>query len=345
MEEVKSISVISKSALQDHLQRESGLVLVACEGRPIMVLSSGRLVHVLDEVPTVLKDVSIYRIDKWELLDALNGELKLPEKVEKSRSPRVVEFSMSLDLPPELSLKVENAILDFIKRLAHSNLAVSSISASGRVRQGFTGTNILLLRVSMGGYTTGDVPVEALAREMASSVEREVGFEVRVYIKEASFERVSDLPIVRFTRSFVNFRGGRIIEIPLQRQGKVIPKVDRAKLEAEVERLLKEAGISRELVELTKEGGERVSVGSIEREVMSELSGIRGVSLNWVKLTKGASGYRVTIGVDRTSRDVTDSELMNVLREALKRAEGRIKALGRGVGFEGAYLVVERDIY
>lgn len=345
MEELKSISVISKPALQDYLKKESGLVLVACEGKPVVVFSSGRPVHVLDEVPAVLKDVVLYRIDKWELLDALNGELKLPEKVEKSRSPRVVEFSMRLDLPPELSLKVENAILDSIKKLVHSNLAVSSISVSGRVRQGFTGTNIILLRVSMRGFTRGEVDVEKVAREIASSVEREVGFETRVYIAEASFERVSELPIVKFTRGFVNFRGGRIIEIPLQRQGKTIPKVDKAKLEAEVEKLLKEAGISRELVELTKESGERVSVGSIEREIMGELSEVRGVSLNWVKLTKGTSGYRVAIGIARTSRDVSDFELANLFKEVLRRVEGEIKALGGGTGFEGAYLVIERDIY
>ncbi|AIU70417.1 hypothetical protein TEU_08775 [Thermococcus eurythermalis] len=352
MRALKSIPEVNKSELLEYARKEGGLMLVVAGGRPIAALSNGEPVYSPVEVPEVLRDVTLYRIDKWELLDLIHGELELPQTAgtPSEAVPRVVDFSMSLDLPPELMLKVENAVLDFVKKLSRGGrVAVASIRADGRVLQGVTGTNILALSVSAEGYATEDVPLDVIAREMGVIIERAVGFKTRVHVKEANFRVVPRLPLVKFRRKAVDFKGGRIIEVSLHAGKGAGLKIDRAKVEAEVEKLLREAGISQEFVEAAKGDGGHESgetdVGKIEREVLNQFSAVRGISVNWVEVVKAPSGYRVVVGVDRTSKSLSDSKLEETAKGALKRVEEGINALGRGARIEKAYIVIERDIY
>lgn len=352
MRALKSIPEVNKSELLEYAAEKGGLILIWAGGRPIAVLSNGEPVYTLDDIPPVLRDVTLYQIDKWELLDLIHGELEIPQTVGTPSEdvPRVVDFSMSLDLPPELMLKVENAVLDFVKKLSRGGrVAVASIRADGRVLQGVTGTNILALSVSAEGYATEDVPLDVIAREMGVIIERAVGFKTRVHVKEANFRVVPRLPLVKFRRKAIDFKGGRIIEVSLHAGKEAGIKINRAKVEAEVERLLKEAGISRGLIKAMKDesGHENgaADVGKIERGVLNQFSAVRGISVNWVEVVRASSGYRVVVGVDRTSKGLADSKLEEIAQETLKRVEEGIKALGRGTRIEKAYIVIERDIY
>ncbi len=352
MQALESIPEVDRSELLEYAMKEGGLILVVAGGRPVVVLSNGEPVYAPTDVPQMLRDVSLYQIDKWELLDLIHGELELPQMTEEPSEtvPRVVDFSMSFDLPPELMLKVENAVIDFVKKLSREGrVAVASIRAEGRVLQGFTGTNILAIGVSAEGYATEDVSRNAIAREMSATIERAVGFKTRVHVKEANFRVVRRLPLVKFRRKAIDFKGGRIIEVsPHTGKGAGL-KINRAKVEAEVEKLLEEAGISQEFVESAKGNSGRDSlradVGKIERGVLNQLSTVRGISVNWVEVVRGSSGYRVVVGVNRTSKSLSDSRLEKIARGVLKGVEEELKALGMDARIEKAYLVIEHDIY
>ncbi|AMQ19333.1 hypothetical protein A0127_09250 [Thermococcus peptonophilus] len=193
---------------------------------------------------------------------------------------RIIQLNINLEVPPEFALSIENGVIEAVKHLFQKKaVAPSSVHGKGRVRQGFTGTNLLVLRVAVEGYSLGEIELELIADSLKEHIEKELGFKTTVSISELSIQRVGKLPLVRFQRRRVNFRGGRVLEVPLSATGRSV-KVDMDKLQREVEKILQEAGISEELLELTKKEEKSESTGLLERSLVSKLSGIRGITLN-----------------------------------------------------------------
>ncbi|WP_367884910.1 hypothetical protein [Thermococcus sp. JCM 11816] len=215
----------------------------------------------------------------------------------------------------------------------------------GRVRQGFTGTNLLVLRVAVEGYSLGEIGPEVIADSLKEHIERELGFRTTVSISELGIQRVKKLPLVRFQRRKVNFRGGRVLEVPLSAtKGSV--KVDMDKLQKEVEKILQEAGLSEEFLELTKKEEKSESTGLLERSLVSKLSGIKGgITLNWVKVTGSGGNYSLALGINRTSKSLSDVQIVEAVKEAIKGAESEAHAAGVSGRFVSAYVVIEKDIY
>ncbi|WP_297522854.1 hypothetical protein [Thermococcus sp.] len=210
MKVVAKLPSASKAEVRAYTQPK-GIFLVAPGNRPLMVISNGTQKN-LSEVPDIIENAVVYSLDKWELLDLLHGSLKLPEVEEpatpRPEEPKVIDLSLNIKLPAELLLKAESAILDSLRTLrSRRDIAVESLEANGRLLQGFTGRNILVLSVQLSGYSRGEVQPEDIAEEMASSLRKSLGFETRVHIKRAAFKTVPQVPLVRFTRNPIRSKG------------------------------------------------------------------------------------------------------------------------------------------
>lgn len=358
MELLKSRPLMTKNELLGYVNSASGFILVVSEGIKPVLFSNGRPVSANFELPEVIRNVSIYSLDKLEALDFLHGDLKLPNDTQPgdaqsetrpqdtlSEAPRIVQLDINLEVPPEFALPIENGVIEAVKHLFQKkSVALSVVHGKGRVRQGFTGTNLLVLRVTVEGYSLGEVGPEVIADSFKEHIERELGFKTTVSISELSIQRVKKLPLVRFQRRKVNFRGGRVLEVPLSAaRGSV--KVDMDKLQKEVEKILQEAGLSEELLELTKKEEKSESTGLLERSLVSKLSGLRGITLNWIKVTGSGGNYSLALGINRTSKSLSDVQIVEAVREAIKGAESEAHAAGVSGRFVSAYVVIEKDIY
>ncbi len=346
MKVVAKLPSASKAEVRAYTQPK-GIFLVAPGNRPLMVISNGTQKN-LSEVPDIIENAVVYSLDKWELLDLLHGSLKLPEVEEpatpRPEEPKVIDLSLNIKLPAELLLKAESAILDSLRTLrSRRDIAVESLEANGRLLQGFTGRNILVLSVQLSGYSRGEVQPEDIAEEMASSLRKSLGFETRVHIKRAAFKTVPQVPLVRFTRNPIRSKGGRIIR--LLRGEQQVPKIDRKKLEREVERLLSEAGVSEEFLSAIKSERGEINPSIVEKEIIREIPHSRGISVRWVRAVRTGAGYTVTIGIERTSRSFSDDKIAELFRGILKKAEENLRIRGLGGSVEGGYVVVERDVY
>ncbi len=346
MELVITLPSVRRDELRRYINNDAPFFLVASRGKPLLVLSKGTE-RQLSEVPELIKDVAIYAMDRWEILDLLNGELELPVPDGKVRAPNVIDLSISLDGPVELLIKVEGALLEALRELGPKySVAVESIKARGDLIQGFTGRNIFILNMEFSGYSLDDLPLKELAREVEGVLGRELGFDARVHITNAELRKTSKLPLVRFTRAPIVPAGGRIIELSLRKKmSRRIPGINKKRLEVEVERLLKEAGVSQELLSALKSEKKEVSPALIEREVVRRLPNVKGLRVNWVKAIKTGEGYAVAIGIDRTSRSLSDEKIRDLFEGVLKRAFTSLKAEGIEEDLTIGYVVIEKDVY
>lgn len=353
MELLKSRPVMTKNELLGYIKGQGGFILVVSNDTSPLLFSNGQPVLSDFQLPAIIKNVSIYSLDKLEALDFLHGDLKLPAEYQReARSgdsspavPRTVQLNIDLEVPPEFALPIENGVIEAVRHLFQKKaVALSSVHGKGRVRQGFTGTNLLVLRAAVEGYSLGEIGPEIIADSLKEHIERELGFKTTVSISELSIQRVEKLPLIRFQRRKVNFRGGRVLEVPLSAtKGSV--KVDMDKLQKEVEKILQEAGLSGELLELTKKEEKSESTGFLERSLISKLSGINGITLNWVKVTGTGGNYSLALGINRTSKSLSDVQIVEAVREAIKGTESEAHAAGVSGRFVSAYVVIEKDIY
>ncbi|MBP1910887.1 hypothetical protein [Thermococcus stetteri] len=351
MELIESRPLMDRDELLRYVSERDGFILVTPKNARPILFSKGRLMGDPQALPAKLEGVSIYSLDRWEVLDFLNGELKLPaqkspevEKEEpKPETPKSISLELSLEVPPEFELSVENGIIGALRHLFQRNrIVVSRIEASGRVKQGFTGTNLLILRVSVEGYSTGEADKELVAGTIKEYVERELGFKTTVAIREFKLERVERLPVLRLQRRALQFRGGRVLEVPLSTSRTV--KVDKNRLEKEVERILQEAGITEEFLSF-KEGEKSRDTGIFEDWIREELAKLKGITLNWVRVGGNEHGYSLAVGINRVSRALSDVKIVEAVKEAVRRAEAEASAAGIGGHFRSAYVVIEKDIY
>ncbi len=354
MEPLGSWAKINKDDLLRSLSGREGFILVIASGIPPVLFSNGKPLGGPVNLPAVMERVRIYSLSKFEALDFLHGELKLPEPETPGESPGEeapqevpgsVTLTLNLSLPPEVLVPVENGVVESVRHLfQRKKVVIQSISGSGKIRQGFAGANILLLRIKLEGYSTEEVDASEVAEAIKSRVERILGLKTTVTVEELKLKRVDRLPTLRIPRRSINFRGGRVLEVPLSSAG-APPKVDRTKLEMEVTKLLQEAGISEELLSIKDSEGKNQGVQIIENTITSELVRVNGITLNWINVTQGENGYELVLGISRTSAGISDASIVEAVKTAIKKAESEASARGLGGKFRRAYVVIEKDIY
>ncbi|ASJ10143.1 hypothetical protein A3L12_01945 [Thermococcus sp. P6] len=322
------------------------LVLVKASGKKVLLYGSGRVVRKYREPEGELRDVEIVELEKFEFLDLLTeGEEEKAEEPSEDTKTGPVTFSYSLEAPKGLYLSIEAGLLKGVSKAYRDlDVAIGDARIKASVIYGATGRDILFIRARLKAFSAGEVGKRELERVLSEEISRETGFYTRAIVEELELEKVPRKPLLKLPSRQINFRGGRIIEVPLGR-GKS-PGIDRKRVEAEVERLLREAGVE-ELSEKLGGGKKgRVSIREIERLLLERLSGVRGMKVNWVRVSPlGDDGFQVAVGASRTSRSTSDTELSRLVGEAIKMAEkdGRV----RGVAFrvEEAFLVIEKDVY
>lgn len=320
-----------------------GLYLIKANGKPVLLVDgTGRRFPLVEGLSGVLLNVEIHELDRFEFLDFLagsaskSGPLGVPNSVSFSYSTR---FS---GMPPSLSLRVEGSVGRIVKRAYSRGIALESLEISCVLRQGVTGRDILKVTANARGYATVDAPEVHLKRIVSEIISRETGFEVRAVVR-GDFVRVEDLPMMRANVTGIAVGGGEIVEIPLQRDSTGVGRVrlDRNALEREVERILSEAGIGEiaENLRDTKARGE-VSLGEAASVVRDSLSSLKGVTTITVNLMPGSDGYKAVLRVKR-DRKLSTGTLVSMVSDALKSAQGKIRARGLMVELEKAYLIIE----
>ena len=78
---------------------------------------------------------------------------------------------------------------------------------------------------------------------------------------------------------------------------------------------------------------------------MRELPNFKGLRVNWVKAVKTGGGYAIAIGIDRTSRNLSDEKIRELFEDVLKRVTTSLKAEGIGEELAMGYVVIEGDVY
>ncbi len=285
----------------------------------------------------------MYSLDKLEFFELLHPSGGEGGK-ESTPSSVAFKYSTSLsNLPAEIALRVEGAVPRIVKRAYSSGIAIEHMVLYGKLLHGVTGRDILKLRVSTRGYSSVSAPEDVLKSIISDFLREETGFETRVVMRDCSFEVVQKVPPVRLRAQVPGFRSGRVLEIPLHSLDVLAPRLNRAQVEEEVERLLSEAGVTELIGELKDTSrGKDVSLSTVSSTLRDTLSSMRGVSLRDVRLSEGENGYRVFISLSREDR-ISSETLVSSIREKLKDAERTLKARGIPIKIEKAYAILEGE--
>ncbi|CAD5244080.1 hypothetical protein [Thermococcus camini] len=339
MRAIESLDSIKLDELLERLgDMGNKLLLVRASGEKILLHGGGRIVKKYTEPPEKLRNVEIVELDKFEFLDHLQED-------ESRDTPTVVEFSYSLEAPSDVYLRLEEALLKAVSRAYKTlGVAVGQAELKASVRYGATGRDILLVRGNVEAFSTGEVEKTNLARVLSEAISRETGFDTRVVIRELSLTRTPGKPVLKVPVARTHVRGGRVLEVPLG--GKDTAAINREKVEAEVERILREAGIGELAGKLKEGGGKGVSARALEAFLLERLSGTEEVKVNWVRVSPAGNGeFKVAIGASRRSKSRSDVEIAEMTGKSIVAAEREGRARGLAFKVFSAFLVLEEDIY
>ncbi|NJF25461.1 hypothetical protein [Thermococcus sp. Bubb.Bath] len=281
---------IGKNALLESLRPFFGrpLLVVVNGRRAFLVDGSGKVIPIESHLSENLENVEVYSLEKLEFLELLhpsNGA----EKKKSTPSAVVFKYSASLsNLPAEIALRVEGAVPRIVKGAHFSGIAIERMALNGKLLHGVTGRDILRLRVSARGYPSVSAPEDVLKSIISDFLGEETGFETRVIMRDCSFEVVQKVPPVRLRTQVPGFRSGRVLGVPLHSSDVSAPRLNRAQVEKEVERILSEAGVEELLDELKDaSSGKDISLGRVSSAIRDALSSMKGVSLKDVRLSEG----------------------------------------------------------
>ncbi|NJE01060.1 hypothetical protein [Thermococcus sp. JdF3] len=340
MRAIESLDSIKFDELLERLEDMGNkLLLVRASGERILLHGGGRIVKKYTEPPEELRNVEIVELDKFEFLDHLQGE------AESRGTPTAVEFSYSLDAPSDVYLRLEEALLKAVSKAYKTlGVAVGRVELKASVRYGATGRDILLVRGNVEAFSAGEVEKTGLARVLSEIISRETGFDTRVVIMEFSLTRTPGKPVLKVPAPRTHVRGGRVLEVPLG--GKDTAAINREKVEAEVERILREAGIGELAGKLKESGGKGVSARALEAFLLERLSDAEEVKVNWVRVSPAGNGeFKVAIGASRRSKSRSDVEIAEMIGKSIVAAEREGRARGLAFKVSSAFLVLEEDIY
>lgn len=315
------------------------LLLIRISGKDAFLYGNGRVMREYINIPRDLRDVEVVELDKFEFLDLLQG------KAEPKRTPMTVEFSYSLDAPKDIYIHLEDALLKAVlKAYKTLGIAIERADLKASIRYGATGRDILLIRGNVKGLSSSEVEKTELARVLSDVVSRETGFDARVLLRGFDLVKTRGKPLLRVSAPRAHVRGGRVLEVPLARN--VAPSLNRDKVQAEVERILEEAGIEELAGKLKRDTERRVQTGAIEAFLRERLSGIRDVQVNWIKVSpEGDGGVKVAIGASRRSKSRSDVEIASMVGKEIEAAQREGRARGLAFKVSSAFLVLEEDVY
>jgi hypothetical protein len=340
MRVIESLDSVTFDELVERLKSmENRLLLVRASGEKILLYGSGRIVRKYTEPSEELRNVEIIELDKFEFLEYLQ------ETVESRNIPKVVEFSYSLDAPGDVYLHLEEAILRATSRAYTAlGVAIGTAGLKASVRYGATGRDILLIRGNLEAFSAGEVKKAELARFLSDVISRETGFDARVVINEFSLTRTPGKPVLKVPAPWTHVRGGRVLEVPLRERGTV--PINRKKVEEEVEKIFREAGIGELAGKLKDGGGKGVSARTLEAFLLEKLSRFDEVEVNWIRVSPVGSGeFKVAIGTSRKSRSISDVEIAEAIGRHLTSAEREGRVRGLPFKVSSAFLVLEEDVY
>ncbi|NJE61022.1 hypothetical protein [Thermococcus sp. 21S7] len=341
MRAIESLDSIKFDELLERLKGMGNrLLLVRASGENILLHGGGRVVKRYTEPPEELRNVEIVELGKFEFLDYLQGE-------EPKDAPTAVEFSYSLDAPSDIYLRLEEALPRAVSKAYRAlGVAVGKAELEASRRYGATGRYILLVKANIEAFSTDKAEKTELARFLSEAISRETGFDTRVVIREFNLTRTSRKPVLKVSAPWTHahVRGGRVLKVPLG--GKETSAINREKVEAEVEKILREADIGGLAEKLKEGGGKEISARMLEAFLLERISEVEKVKVNWIRVPTGEGGkFKVIIGASRKSRSWSDTEIAEMIGRSIAAAEreGRVKGLAFKVS--SAFLVLEDDIY
>ncbi|MDK2868850.1 MAG: hypothetical protein PWP39_85 [Pyrococcus sp.] len=326
------------------------LIVVFSGEYPVLFYSNGTLVK-SSSSQDVLQDVKVCEVDKFEFLDLFMSEPKVSQ-VDRAEKyiPKVVEFSYSLVAPSELYLKILNAIVEFAKfAYRRLGLSIELLDATCRLVSGSTGRDILSVDVEVYGYSSKPENElrEAIRSNFSKLIREIVGFPARINIKGLEIVHTEEIPKIKIEELPVEIKGGRVVEINLREEIPHKIKIRRRQVEAEVERIIEESGI-REIISSIKDldSESRINKRKIEEKVKANIDRtIKGIKVNWAKLSKVGSSYQIFIGIERTSRSIDELKLSDEIKKLIKNVEEEIRSQGNPISIGRAIVIIEKDIY
>ncbi|ASJ09064.1 hypothetical protein A3L11_07410 [Thermococcus siculi] len=350
MRAVKSFDVVSR----DEVLRFVGsmgnrLLLCRVSGREAFLAANGKIVREYIDPGEVLKDVEVFELDKFEFLDYLEMESpRVAGETDRQRPrPKRVEFAPVLEAPNDLYLRIEEAlkkaVLNVYKRFG---VAVETAKVKASLTYGVTGRDILILRGSLKAYGTEEIGKNELAGMLSRVISQETGFEVRVILTEMEFIRVPSKPILRVEASGPSIRGGRVVEIPVGSKGRFFGRrIRKERIEAEVEKLLRESGVSELALKLKEGNPTGTNERAIEGMVLERVSSLKEIEVRWVRVIPDGNGLRLAIGAARRSRSRSENDIAKELASLIKSLEGEGRAKGIPFSVSSAFMILEDDIY
>ncbi len=333
-----------------------GLFVIATDEGIVAFCSNGRIVKSLMTSDSRLGKVKIYRTDKLEFL----GYLERPERwsppdevIPEQRQrrsvevPKTVRFSYSIEAPSSVYVSVEKAITKFaLEARQRMNVTIETVELKCTIVVGFTGRDILRVEARLKGYSLGKPSPDDLGTLLARMISKETGFNTRVSVTEVYFTEVERLPLLRIGNTSVDFKGGKIMEIKLKRQETPMG-VMRRQMEREVDELIRRSGLD-ELARVLKKRSStpQISVKRVGSYIHQSLMNIKGMNVNWVNLSPSHDGaYTVSVGLERNSGDLSNVDIMEIVKEHVKVAEQECRVMGEPVSFDKVIVVIEKDIY
>ncbi len=340
MRVIESFDSITFDELAERLKSmENRLLLVRTSEEKILLYGSGRIVRKYAEPPEELRNVEMVELDKFEFLEYLQGTMEF------QNVPKAVELSYSLDAPDDIYLHLEEAILKAASR-AYTTLgvAIGTARLKASVKYGATGRDILLIRGTLEAFSAGEVKKAELARFLSDVISRETGFDAKIVINEFNLARTSEKPLLKVPAPWTHVKGGRILEVPFRERGTA--PITREKVEEEVEKIFREAGIGELAGKLRDGGGKGVSARTLEAFLLEKLSRFDEVEVNWIRVSPVGSGeFKVAIGTSRKSRSRSDVEIVEEIGRSLTAAEREGRVRGLPFKVSSAFLVLEDDVY
>jgi len=332
-------------------KKMGNMLLVATSEKEVIALfSNGRLIRRLTRSTRIFKTVELHQIDKFEFLDYLSktsDDKQIREnKATEDTIPKVVEFSYSLDAPSTVYVSIEKALTKFsVDVRRDKKIVLKRAELRCEIITGFTGRDILRVQAQLEGYYSTHVELVDLERILEEKISAETGFKTKVIIEKAQFNKTSKLPLLRVRSSF-DFKGGRVLEIKLKHEnGSIV--LTRKQIEQEVEDIITKTGLQSLLVVL-KRGStpKHTDLRSVEKGIFQRLQDAKGLNLKWIKLSPVHDNvYTVSIGVDRTSRKLSNEDIKNLVKKHVKEIESDFRIRGEIISFDKIIIIIEKDIY
>ncbi|ASJ12308.1 hypothetical protein [Thermococcus thioreducens] len=343
MRTIESVGHTRFNDLLDKLRKMGNrLILVRASGEDFILFANGKVLRQFSE-RELLKDVEIFELDKFEFLDYLEQGDKTKNT---AQYPKSVEFKCLIDCPSELKIKLESAVRKAVlKAYKQLDVAVENTQLKASIRYGATGRDILLVSGSLKAYSTKDVEKEELVKILNKVISEETGFYTRVHIRDFELVKTLKKPVFKVSAaSLPHFRGGRVVEIRFAEKKSRIP-LKKSRIEEEVERMLAQSEVD-ELRKILKTEKRTAPDGKVERIVWDNLSSIKGLRLNWMRVLPDTDGgLSVAIGISRKSRSLSEGQIINLIKSSLKNAEKTWRTRGLPSRISSAMVVFEEDIY